>query len=65
MEDLAVDGTVIITRILKNYGCRLYKVHVPQNVFQLRVSECGDESSGSIKDEGFFENRADACCWSQ
>jgi hypothetical protein len=37
LENLAVDGTVIITRILKNYICSLYKVYVPQNRFQLWV----------------------------
>jgi len=35
LEDLAVDGTVIITRILKNYICSLYKYHVLQNKFRL------------------------------
>jgi hypothetical protein len=37
LEDLAVDGTVIIRWILKNYRCRLYKVNVPQNSFLLGV----------------------------
>jgi hypothetical protein len=27
--------------------------------------EYGDEHSGSIKGEGFFEYREDACFWSQ